>query len=191
MDFSDVKQIISLHIYRKWEQYDPNKGDVGAWANTIISNQIKNLRRNLFDTISRPCLRCAAAEGDELCAIYQKQCSACPLFRRWEKTKKSAHDIKLPVAQEFHFNEISEMPNINGDITKLEAELHEHMLKILKPIEAKVYQLIYIQGISEEKTLKILRNSFRDSQININKIKKNIIYHAKLSLVENKDKEML
>lgn len=82
MDFDDVSQIIRIHIWKKWKMYDPEK-PLAPWLNRIISNQIKNLIRNNYGNFSRPCLRCAAAEGEDLCAIYKKQCSACPLFSNW------------------------------------------------------------------------------------------------------------
>ena len=45
MDFEDVSQILRIHIYKKWDLYDPDK-PLGPWINRIISNQIKNLIRN-------------------------------------------------------------------------------------------------------------------------------------------------
>ena len=87
MDFEDVSQILRIHIYKKWHLYDAEK-PLGPWINRIISNQIKNLIRNNYGNYARPCLRCAAAEGGELCSIYSKQCSDCPLYSNWEKSKK-------------------------------------------------------------------------------------------------------
>ena len=77
MDFDDVSQILRIHIYKKWDLYDPKK-PLCPWLNRIISNQIKNLIRNNYGNYTRPCLRCAAAEGENLCAIYEKQTDECP-----------------------------------------------------------------------------------------------------------------
>ena len=74
MDFDDDAQIIRIHIYKKWHLYDPQK-PLSPGLNRIISNQIKNLIRNNYGNFSRPCLKCAAAEGEDLCTIYQKQCN--------------------------------------------------------------------------------------------------------------------
>ena len=41
MDYDDVSQIIRLHIYKKWDMYDPAK-PLAPWLNRIITNQIKN-----------------------------------------------------------------------------------------------------------------------------------------------------
>ena len=87
IDFDDVAQIIRIHIHKKWYQYDETK-PLPPWLNRIISNQIKNLIRNIYGNYSRPCLRCAAAEGEVGCRIYIKQCKDCPLYESCEKNKK-------------------------------------------------------------------------------------------------------
>ena len=79
MDFDDISQILRIHIYKKWHLYDPVK-PLAPWLNRIITNQIKNLIRNNYGNYARPCLKCAASEGGDLCVIYEKQCSDCPLY---------------------------------------------------------------------------------------------------------------
>ena len=44
IDWEDVKQIISTHVYNKWHLWD-QKRNLDPWLNRIISNQIKNWRR--------------------------------------------------------------------------------------------------------------------------------------------------
>ena len=65
MNFEDVSQILRIHIFKKWHLYDPVK-PLGPWLNRLISNQIKNLIRNNYGNYSRPCLRCDAAEGEDI-----------------------------------------------------------------------------------------------------------------------------
>ena len=108
MDFDDVSQIIRIHIFKKWDLYDQSK-PLGPWLNRLISNQIKNLIRNNYGNYARPCVKCAAAEGEKECSIYQQQCSDCPLYAHWEKGKKRAHDTKLPVSLENHSQEVYSM----------------------------------------------------------------------------------
>ena len=91
MDYDDVAQIIRIHIYDKWHLYDPTK-PLGPWLNKVIAHQIKNIVRNIYGNYSRPCLKCCASEGDNLCKIYDIQCADCPLFLTWEKNKKQAKD---------------------------------------------------------------------------------------------------
>lgn len=153
MDFSDVSQILRIHIYKKWNLYDPKK-PLAPWVNRIVSNQIKNLIRNNYGNYSRPCLRCAAAEQEDGCTIYASQCSKCPLYAKWEKSKKSAHDIKLPVALENHTQEVHNIIEDEIDIEKTAKNIHAKMQQILKPIEWKFYELYYIKHKSEEESAK-------------------------------------
>jgi RNA polymerase sigma factor (sigma-70 family) len=155
MDFSDVSQILRIHIYKKWNLYDPKK-PLAPWVNRIVSNQIKNLIRNNYGNYSRPCLRCAAAEQEDGCTIYASQCSKCPLYAKWEKSKKSAHDIKLPVALENHTQEVHNIIEDEIDIEKTAKNIHAKMQQVLKPIEWKFYELYYIKHKSEEESAKLM-----------------------------------
>jgi hypothetical protein len=149
IDFEDVSQIIRFHIYKKWSLYDECK-PILPWINRIISNQIKNLIRNNYGNYARPCLKCAAAMGENECKIYGKQDKACPMFNNWIKTKKNAYDLKMTVSVEDHSFEINNQTTPQCNIQKAASSLHERMRKILKPIEWKVYDLLYIQNKTEE-----------------------------------------
>ena len=186
MDFSDVSQILRIHIYKKWHLYDSAK-PLAPWVNRIISNQIKNLIRNNYSNFTRPCLKCAAAEGDDGCAIYSKQCKTCPLYANWEKSKKNAHDTKLTLSIENHHQEINDMPINNFNMERTAENIHTKMQKVLKPIEWKVYQHLYIEGKDEEQTAKLM--GYRTSEKNriagykqIKNIKKIIIIKVKKHL---------
>jgi DNA-directed RNA polymerase specialized sigma24 family protein len=153
MDFDDVAQILRVHINKKWYLYDDKK-PLAPWLNRIISNQIKNLIRNTYGNFCRPCLRCAAAEGEDGCRIYQKQCSSCPLYGRWFKTKKRAHDTKLPVALELHSQQVNNLAHDSVDVERVSIHLHEHMERVLKPLEWKAYKLLFIDNLDEEEAAK-------------------------------------
>lgn len=155
MDFEDVAQIIRIHIYKKWEQYDPSK-PLSHWVNTIISNQTRNLIRNVYTNFTRPCLRCALAEGLDGCREFGKQCNDCPLFRKWEKTRKRAHDSKLPLPLEHHTQEVYNKKEGSIDIEKSSANLHVQMKKVLKPSEWKVYNYLYIEGKTDEEVAALM-----------------------------------
>lgn len=155
MDFSDVAQILRIHIFKKWKMYD-QKQPLAPWINRIVSNQIKNLIRNNYGNYSRPCLKCAAAENEEGCNIYGNQCSKCPLYAKWQKSKKSAHDIKLAVTLENHTQEVHNIIEDDIDIDKAAKNIHAKMQKILKPIEWRFYNLYYIQHKSEEESASLM-----------------------------------
>tara|TARA_Y100000310_G_scaffold13881_1_gene14184 strand:+ start:3672 stop:4397 length:726 start_codon:yes stop_codon:yes gene_type:complete len=188
LDFDDVSQIIRLHIFNKWDQYDP-KQPLAPWLNRIITNQIKNLIRNNYGNYSRPCLKCAAAEGENLCKIYVKQCNDCPLYAEWEKNKKRAYNIKIPLPMENHSHEVKSITGIGFDIEKNAKALHKKMKGVLKPTEWKVYQALYIDQKSEEEAAKVM--GYKTTEKNrtpgykqIKNIKKKIIIKVKKCLGE-------
>lgn len=172
MDFNDVAQILRIHIYKKWNMYNP-KQPLAPWINRIVSNQIKNLIRNNYGNYSRPCLKCAAAENDDGCSIYKVQCSQCPLYAKWEKSKKSAHDIKLPLTLENHTQEVHNIIEDEIDIDKAADNIHKKMHQILKPIEWKFYHLHYIEHKSEEESAKLMgyKTSEKNRKIGYKQVK--------------------
>ena len=155
LDYDDISQILRLHIYKKFDMWD-QKRPIEPWLNTIISNQISNLLRNNYGNYSRPCLKCAANEGGDLCSLYATQCNACPLYLKWARTKKQAYDSKLPLPLDHHTQEVYNKPNVSVDIEQGIASLGERMKKILKPIEYKVFKFLYIDGGKEDKIAKLL-----------------------------------
>jgi DNA-directed RNA polymerase specialized sigma24 family protein len=186
IDFEDVSQIIRFHIYKKWNLYDEKKPML-PWINRIISNQIKNLIRNNYGNYARPCLKCAAALGESECRIYGKQDQGCPMFNNWTKAKKNAYDLKMAVSIEDHSYEINNQVCINSDIQKATQNLHEKMKQVLKPVEWKVYELLYINHKTEEQVCKILKFKYdKEAKSAYNKqlknIQKSIIRKAKQSL---------
>ncbi len=57
IDFDDVKQIIRLHLHKKWDLWDQSR-PLKPWLNRIISNQLKNILRNYYSNFAKPCLSC-------------------------------------------------------------------------------------------------------------------------------------
>jgi RNA polymerase sigma factor (sigma-70 family) len=183
MDFNDVCQILRIHIYKKWNMYNPQH-PLAPWINRIVSNQIKNLIRNNYGNYSRPCLKCAAAEQEDSCSIYTKQCNKCPLYAKWEKSKKSAHDIKIPLALENHTQEVHDITEDNMDIEKTADNIHKKMKQVLKPIEWKFYDLHYIKHKSEEESARLMgyKTNEKNRKIGykqVKNLKKSIIIKVK------------
>lgn len=155
MDYEDISQILRIHIYKKFCMWDQSRF-IEPWLNVIISHQISNLLRNNYGNYSRPCLKCAANEGGDLCSIYGTQCNSCPLYKKWSRTKKQAYNSKLPLPLENHVQEVYDRPNNTVDIEKGLASLDGQMKKTLKPIEYKVFKFLYVDGNKEEKVAKLL-----------------------------------
>jgi len=194
IDFEDVSQIIRIHIYEKWSQYDPEK-PIRPWLNRVISNQLKNIIRNNYTNYTRPCLRCAAAEDTDGCRIYTTQCSDCPLYAHWEKRKLSAYNLKMPLSLENHQQEVNSIFDdyINFD-EKIE-QLNKKMEEILKPTELLVYQSLFIRKENELTVAKKLGFKTTEKKRSpgykqIQNIKKQIIKKVK-SLIEKGDIEFL
>jgi DNA-directed RNA polymerase specialized sigma24 family protein len=190
MDFSDISQILRIHIYKKWHQYDSEQ-ELAPWINTIISNQIKNLLRNNYGNYSRPCLRCSCAEGIDLCSLFGKQSEACPLLSRWIKTKKTAYDVKLPLPLENHSQEVFNQTSDNINIEKTAENVHIYMAKILKPIELRVYKYLYIDHKSEEEVAELMGYASNEKNRpkgykTISNIKKSIMVKVKKCLYGDK-----
>lgn len=154
MDFEDVAQIIRFHISKKWHMWKQDR-PLEPWLARIASNQIKNLLRNNYSNYVRPCLGCKYNQGNEppACSITPSglQCSECPLYRKWEKTKKSAYDVKLSVSIEGHIDNVHAMRDSSLDILSSAARLHEEMKLYLAPKQYKVYARLFIDGADEEK----------------------------------------
>lgn len=189
MDFDDVSQIIRIHIFKKWHLYDQSKS-LAPWINTLISNQIKNLIRNNYGNYCRPCLKCAAAESDSLCYIYGTQCSSCPLFAQWEKTKKAAYLTKLPTPLESVQQETEKLELQEFDFNTVLKRLNLKLKEVLKSNEWTVYENLYLKNKTEQEVAKIL--GYKTSEKNrspgykqIKNIKKSIIEKAKEIIFED------
>ena len=187
MDFEDVSQILRIHIYRKWHLYDQTK-NLKPWIRTIIGNQIKNLVRNNYTNFVKPCAKCAAAVEEHGCLIYEQQCSACPLYKNWEKNKKSGYQAKMPLSLENHSQEVYHLPTHNEFNLEISIKnLNNKMQEVLKPHEWKIYCYLYVDNLSELEVAK--KMGYKTSEKNrspgykqIKNVKKKIILKAKQCL---------
>ena len=156
LDWDDVAQIIRMHLFKKWHLYDKNK-PLSPWVNMIINNQMINLSRNIYLSMERPCLQnggCAYNEGNDGCSFTAsgKQCGECPLFRKWEKSKKNSHNINLPLPMANHEQEVYELPYEEVNLDKGIINFHKKMKEMLTNTEYKVYHFLYIEHLSEQDT---------------------------------------
>lgn len=194
IDYEDVSQILRIHIFKKWHLYDPEK-NIKPWIRTIISNQIKNLVRNNYTNFVKPCNKCEAAKEETKCEIYGKQCSDCPLYKNWEKNKKTGFAAKMPMSLENYKQEVYYIENNETiDIERSAGILHEKMESILKPHEWKIYKLLYIDHLDELTTAK--KMGYKTSEANkspgykqIKNVKKKIISIVK-NLLKNDEVDL-
>lgn len=165
-DFEDVEQIIKLHIYKKWHLWDQSR-PIEPWINRIATNQIRNIIRNNYTSVARPCLSCPfnTSKGietsfDNSCGFTPSkiQCNECPLYAKWEKTKKSAFDIKITVSLENHKHHFASFEsNIEYNYTGAEKKLHNLMKNNLTDRQFFVYKMFFIDCLTDEQVAKILK----------------------------------
>jgi DNA-directed RNA polymerase specialized sigma24 family protein len=161
MDYDDVCQIIRSHIHKKWDLWDQERA-LAPWINKIITNQIKNILRNNYSNFVKPCVNCPfnQSSGEEgasgLCGFTKSgtQDNSCPLYKKWEKTKKSAYDIKMALTLEHHSQEVFKQPSDDVPIEEAESRLHKEMKKVLNERQYKIYSLLFIYHREEEDVAK-------------------------------------
>lgn len=167
LDFEDIQQIIRIHIHGKWHLWD-QKRPIGPWANRIITNQLRNIIRNNYGSFAKPCVSCSfsrdlnasEANVESFCGFTssRKQCSECPLYAKWEKTKKNAHDLKLPLSLENHKNFYSGIEYIkSANFEKAESKLHSLMKQRLSDKHFFIYKMFFIDCLSDEEVASILK----------------------------------
>jgi len=186
IDFDDVSQIIRIHIYKKWHLYNPKK-PLAPWVNRIISNQIKNLIRNNYLNFIKPCAQCPEAEPDEGCKKFGKQCSDCPLFKEWERNKKKAYNLNMPIPFESLENCLDTSYRDSIDIDKFKLDLDIKMKGFLKPLEWKLYEMLYIKKMTEKQAAKKMGYKSTEENRNpgykqIKNMQKAIIKKIKISI---------
>ena len=155
LDFDDVSQIIRAHIFNKWHQWDQER-PIKPWLNKIIANQMKNILRNHYSNYARPCLNCPFnCEGEYgLCSFTPsgEQDKGCPLYAKWEATKKHAYNVKITLALERHVHELEDIYDniltrgIEHSFDKLVQELQQ----VLNKRQFQAFKLLYIENLTDE-----------------------------------------
>jgi uncharacterized protein (DUF2164 family) len=160
VSFEDVEQIIRLHIYQKWDQWD-QKRELKPWINKIITNQFKNILRNYYLNFAKPCSNCpfdTSIGGENLCSFTKSgaQDNTCPLYAKWSKSKKNAHDVKIPLrldAQEYESAEFSVNTfNVDSAIVKVQGYLKQE----LSEKHYKIYTMLFVENMTEDAVAKEL-----------------------------------
>ncbi|MGA0317666.1 MAG: hypothetical protein ACO3LB_08275 [Flavobacteriaceae bacterium] len=150
-DFEDVEQVIKLHIYNKWHMWD-QKRPLEPWINIIVTNQIKNLVRNHYGNYMKPCASCKHNMGDESCSytLSNVQDSSCEKYRKWEKTKKPAFDLKIAVSADDHMYEIGSDSEEDVCFESSVVKLNSHMKKELSEVHYSAYHMLFFEKATEE-----------------------------------------
>jgi DNA-directed RNA polymerase specialized sigma24 family protein len=160
LDYDDIKQIIRIHVHKKWDKWDQSR-PLRNWLSRVISHQIINEIRNNYGNVAPPCQGsppCPFNQGVDACGYTSsgKKCGECPLYKKWEKTKQAGYNIKLaPSIDHPDFVDGSEVVTEHSDgidIEKAVGRLNERMKVALSDHHYKVYRLLYIENETEEAT---------------------------------------
>ena len=183
ISWEDIRQILLIHISKKWHLYDQNR-PLKSWLLTVIHHRLTNVLRDVYLRSCRPCLRCPFYEGDDLCYEFGNVSTRCDVYRDWTHGKKNAHDIRLPLPIEHHQNEVYDITSTHIDIAKTATNIHKKMQGILKPLEWLVYKELFIKHTEEKDVAKML--GFKTTEKNriagykqLNNIRKGIINKVK------------
>lgn len=150
-DYEDVAQDIRLHIFQKWDQWDQAR-PLEPWLNQVIRNRIINKLRDHYMNCVKPCVGCKMREGETGCLYTpsKTQCRECPLYANWEKSKKYAYNVKLPVSIEHHGQELENMPHDSIELHKYYAIINQKVHLYLTRTELEIYRMLYIDNKTEE-----------------------------------------
>lgn len=194
LDFDDVSQIIRIHIYKKWDQWDQKRPLVN-WVNTIITNQLINLVRNHYGHVAPPCNGCDANQGGNLCSttFSGTKCSECPLYLDWQKNKEPAYNLRLAIS--LSDPDMVEKDNAVApkvfDIEDATERLHRLIKASVQSYQWKVYKLLYIDKLTEEEVARSMGYKSGEKNRNpgykqINNIKRLLLQKAK-ELIKTQD----
>ncbi len=149
-DFEDVEQVIKLHIAKKWHMWDQER-PLEPWIGRIISNQIRNLVRNHYGNYIKPCSNCKFARGDDCSAtLSKKQDSSCSIYAKWEKSKKTGLELKIPLSTEDFVKEVRSREYTDFDFDGSLAKLDVQMKIKLTPNHYIAYRMLYFDEKTEE-----------------------------------------
>ncbi len=155
IDFDDVSQIIRAHIAKKWDQWDQSR-PIKPWLNKIIANQMKNILRNHYSNYARPCLNCPFNNDADmqLCSFTKsgQQDRTCPLYKKWDKTKKHAYNVKITLSLDHHLHEVdgNSDNHLDMDINLASEKLIKELKACLNDRQFKAFNLLYVQNLSNE-----------------------------------------
>lgn len=192
IDFDDIAQGIRIRIYNKWSKWDQER-PFGPWVNTLITNYLINVAEETYTNYTPPCNKCVGDEGEDLCRFTnsRKKCAECPFYAKWEKSKKPAFDVKIPLSAENHSWEIQNMPQDFFSVDSSKKLLFEEMKRVLKPLEYKMFKMLYIENKDEVEIAAIMKfrtteNNRRPGYRQIKNYKDLFVKRAK-EILKNKD----
>lgn len=166
MDWDDVEMILLNRLWIKFAMYDPTKGPLENWANTVISRAISSLLRDLLYKWSKPCVTAGAYGGvcrfnlaDNGCAytLSKTKCGECKLYAKWQRKKEGMYNIKAGLPLDSHSQEVQNLQEDFIDVEAAKSVIDEKMLEQLDRHDGQIYRLLFIENLSMEEVGKRLK----------------------------------
>lgn len=165
MSYEDVSQKIRLHIFKKWPKYDGIR-PVANWANSIITNQIKNMVRDVYGSAQCICIQCPHNIGGNRCDAFGTQKNLnCSDFSKWNQGKRYKHEISFASSSDAPLPG-DENNNLKRELVGRTCNFLDFDLKIpefnsllqtrLKPLDWKTYLLLFVENKTDIQTAKEL-----------------------------------
>lgn len=161
MEWEDVHSHLLTHIFRRLDQYDEDR-PLDRWVNTVITNEIMNLLRNLIWKTARPCIAansygspCVFNTGGTGCSKTpsKTQCGECKFFAKWERRKQAKFAIAAPLSIEHHTDESHSMQDDFLDIEAAKKVIDDNIQRRLTKEEYRIYVFLYVKHLSMEETV--------------------------------------
>lgn len=143
IDYDDVSQILRLHLFNKWSQYNPAKPLIN-WASRVIHRKLLNILVQYYGRFSPPSsFECKCYEG--------RKCRKCKI---WEQKKKTAYLLNFAESTdtpEYSKNNVDRISHDYGDDEERVNILHKRMLETLPNDKLKnVYIWLFMERKDEE-----------------------------------------
>lgn len=158
VSYEDVCQIIRLHVYSQFDQWNQEL-PFHPWAARLINNQISNLKEQYYGKFAPPCRKCDDDLGSNLCGRTESgiKCSECPFFAKWEQKKEAAYRVILAESADKAYYEdedgegrIKIEAAQSPDYFLASSRLHQMVMNGLNDKMKKVYRLLYIENRSDD-----------------------------------------
>lgn len=191
IEWDDVAQTIRAKIALRWGYWDQAR-PLAPYINRIITHHLQNLVRDSYAKLTKPCVKCAGNEGENSCRFTQAriQCAQCPLYAEWEKSKKAAFDVTLPVSIENHIDEVANIQNDFFDLDHGKEQLVILLKKNLTHIEFKIFNWLFLENrdelyVAEKMNLKTSELNRKPGYRTIKNYRDIIVKKAKKVMAEN------
>ena len=183
LEWEDVSQILILRVWTKFDKYSTAKGTFEHWLNKLITNALNNLIRDNFSKYSRPCIAgCVYNLGNDDCSFTQsrKQCSECPLYKKWTVKKQQQFNMITSLSLEDHSNETYNIESDGASVDFSKQVIDDRLKESLSIRDYKIYKMMFIdhkslEYIGKKMNFKLLPSSHIPGYQELLKLKRKFI----------------